>query len=444
MSADAHYTAAVRGSARSEARGSETLPRVLVLAESLPWPTLKGGDLRTWQNINALAGRMLVGVFGLCSNDTRRNRPPDLPLAFWTTSTDPALTSPPPTGTLLAARAWLLDPAGHPSDLFHSAVAEAEIAGVIARFQPDLVLVEGLWLHGYLRMIRAAGGTVIFDCHNIEAAVFAELARSCDRQDLEGRVMRDVIPARTEAIEHAAVHAVDQIWVCSADDEVRLHDRYRPRAPVFVVPNGIRIDGYAATLAARGRSGDGAPPTLVYPGIFAYLPNAFAAAFLVDRIMPRLNASDEARDEPFTLLLIGPMPTQEMLAAAARDPHIVVTGPVPDIRPFLAAATAMPVPLFHGGGTRLKVLEAFASGLPVVSTAKGVEGLGARHGTHLLVAETDEDFVTALLTLHRDGVLARRLADHARNHVAEGFSWQAAAQRIGQAIDQLLGRGTEA
>ena len=179
-------------------------PRVLVLAESLPYPTLKGGDLRTWQNVNALASVADVGVFGLCSNDRRRDRRPDLDLLCWTTSTDAALTSPPPKGVRLAARAWLLDPRGHPSDLYFSEDAARELAQLLAGLRPDVVLLEGLWLQRYLGIVRAAGCRTILDCHNVEAALFRELAQAVDRHDLEGRIVRDVLPARTEAIERDA------------------------------------------------------------------------------------------------------------------------------------------------------------------------------------------------------------------------------------------------
>jgi glycosyltransferase involved in cell wall biosynthesis len=406
---------------------------VLVLAESLPWPTLKGGDLRTWQNVNALSAGASVGVFGLCSNDARRHTPPPLPLAFWTTSTDRALASPPPKGVRLAARAWLLDPAGHPSDLYYSEAAAAELAGLLARFRPDVVLIEGLWQHGYLEVLRAAGCTTVLDCQNVEAAVFHELARASEGQDLEGRVMREVLPGRTEAIERAAVAAVDQLWVCSDEDEDRLLGMYAPRAPIVVIPNGIRMADYPAPPC-----GPGSPRkdrlTLVFPGMFSYLPNALAAAFLVDELLPRLAAICRA---PWQLQLVGPMPTPGMSAAAARDSRIVVTGPVRDLRPLLAGATAMPVPLFQGGGTRLKVLEAFATGLPVVSTAKGVEGLGAADGTHLLIAEAADAFAEGVLAVWRDGALAHRLAVNARALVEERFSWDVVGPRIRLAVESL-------
>ena len=419
--------------ARASRGSSPARPRVLVLAESLPYPTLKGGDLRTWQNVNALASVADVGVFGLCSNDRRSDRRPDLDLLCWTTSTDAALTSPPPTGVRLPGRAWLLDPRGHPSDLYFSEDAARELAQLLASIRPDVVLLEGLWLQRYLGIVRAAGCRTILDCHNVEAALFRELAQAVDRHDLEGRIVRDVLPARTEAIERDAVHEVDQLWVCSADDEHRLRQLYDQPTPTFVIPNGIRLEDFEAPDAAWERPAGATPLTMLFHGIFAYRPNAIAAAFLLEEVLPRLVAAcDTCR-----LVLVGPLPKPQMLAAAARDPRVIVTGAVADVRPHLADATVLAVPLFQGGGTHLKVLEAFAAGLPVVSTTKGAEGLGARDGTHLLVAETAAEFVEAALAVWRRPALGARLRAEARALVARRFSWQAVGAAVRPAIAAL-------
>ena len=408
--------------------------RVLVVSESLPYPPLKGGDLRTWQNVNGLADFARVGVFGLCSNDNRRHRTPPLPLTCWTVSTDPAVAYPPPTGTNRAARAWLLEPRGHPSDLYFSADAARELADLSAHLAPDVALVEGLWLHRYLDLVRAAARRTILDCHNVEAAVLRALGATNTRTGLEGRVLRDVLPARTEVLEREAIASVDQVWVCSDQDERRMRDLYDPRTPIAVVPNGLSLDGYEP-FERRHREPPRAeePLTLLFPGIFSYLPNAIAAAFLVDEIFPRL----AAEHENCRLLLVGAMPTAAMRSAAEGDSRIVVTGPVPDMNPYLAEASVMVVPLFHGGGTHLKVLEAFAALLPVVSTRKGAEGLDVEDGAHLLLADEPGEFVSSALALWRDRALAERLAARARALVEECYSWTTVGARIRRAIDVL-------
>jgi glycosyltransferase involved in cell wall biosynthesis len=407
----------------------EELPAILVLAESLPYPTLKGGDHRTWQNVNVLASCARVGVFGLCSNDRRRDVIPDLPLAFWTTATDPALAWPPPKGIRLAARAWLVDPDGHPSDLYFSEAAAAEISTLLDRFRPDIVVLEGLWLQRYFDVVVGAGRRIVFDAHNVEAALQRELAATEVRQNLEGRVIRDVLPARTEAIERRAIRRADQVWVCSGEDERRIREMYDPRGHLVVVPNGLNGDD-ALSGAARASA---ASLTLVFPGFFGHKPNVHAACFLIEEVFPRL-----ARvDEECRLVLVGGLPTDRMLAAAESDARIIVTGAVRDIRPYLAAATAMAVPLFEGSGTRFKILEAFATGLPVISTGKGAEGLDAVHDTHLLIAESADAFVDAALALRRDGTRAARLAAHARKLLVERYSWRAVSAGIREAVGAL-------
>jgi len=429
------------GGMQTAARASRR-PRVLVLAESLPWPCVKGGDLRCWQNVNALAEVADVGVFGLCSNDARRARAPDRPLAFWTTSTDPALTSPPPKDLRLGARAWLLDPNGHPSDLLHSPRADEEIARRLAEFQPSAVLVEGVWLHGYLPGLRAADCRIILDCFNVESVLYRELARTSDRPGLEGRVIRDVLPDRTESIERSAVAAVDQVWVCSEEDERRLVELYSPESPVFVIPNGL--DVRRSDSSSRGGRRVESPDdelTIVFPAIFSYFPNAFAAEFLIDQMFPRLVA---AADVACRLHLVGAMPTAAMLAAAEHDSRITVTGAVKEMAPHLAGCSVMAVPLFHGGGTRLKILEAFAAGVPVVSTSKGAEGLGVEHGRELLIADTAQDFVDRILEIHGDPTLAQRLTDAARALLVERFSWEKIAPQIHRAVRRILDRRSAA
>ncbi|MEO8084722.1 MAG: glycosyltransferase [Ardenticatenales bacterium] len=345
------------------------------------------------------------------------------------------MTYPPPSGRNLPGRAWLFDPEGHPSDLYFSGAAALEIWDVLERFRPDVVLVEGLWLHSYLDTVRTAKCRTILDCFNIEAAVSRELASTRSGDDLDVRVLRDVLPARTEMIERRAIAKADQLWVCSAEDEQRLRDLYDSPAPVVIIPNALRLDAYEARgIHRRAASPGSLPLTVIFPGMFSYLPNGIAAAFLIDEVFPRLTAAcDDCR-----LILMGAMPSPAMRDAAARDARIVVTGLVDDVRPHLAEATVMAVPLFQGGGTHLKVLEAFAASVPVVSTRKGAEGLTARSATHLLLAETADEFAAAILRLWRDPVLAAYLAGEARALVSERFSWTSVAAPLRRAIAALV------
>jgi glycosyltransferase involved in cell wall biosynthesis len=402
--------------------------RTLMLAENLPYPTFKGGDLRNWQNVNALRRLGPVGVFGVCSNDRRTTRPrPDI--ALWQSSSDPELAFPPPPGRVARARHWLLEADGHPADTCFSPSAEAEVAQAIAAFQPDVVIVERLWLHRYMAAARRAGVRVVLDAHNVEAELSRQLAQSVHDDGLPGRRLRELLAERTASIEHKALWAADQVWVCSEQDRVRVKQSVRPVVDVHVVPNGVDVDGYAGNDAAPGE-----PPSVVFPAMFGYAPNGNAARFLIEALRPLL---DDLR-----VVLVGAMPTAAMLEAARRDERIVVTGMVADVRPYVRSAIAVVVPLFEGSGTRFKILEAFAAGVPVVTTPMGADGLDVADGVHVLVARTAAEFAGAIRRLRAEPGLAQRLVREARALVERRYSWDAAAERIAQALATLVGTAT--
>jgi glycosyltransferase involved in cell wall biosynthesis len=393
--------------------------RSVVLVHRLPWPPQSGADLRNWQNAEALARAGATGFLGL-SRET--DRPQCDGIVEWSVASDRPLDVLPDASAADMIK-WLRDPMGHPSDNWHSPVAEAELCEMVARVEPDVVVIEHLWLQRYIPRLKELGCRVVLDAHNLEGPLHEEVASG--RKD----PMSAMFAKRAAAIEAAALEVVDQVWACSEDDARRIGELYPSAAPVVVVPNTIDVGRYA-------RTGDSTAPTptaLLYPGVFEYLPNSLAATRLVDEIFPAL-----ARVRPdVRLTLVGSSPTARMEEAAARDPRIEVTGKVPDTLPYLHGAGAMPVPLHEGGGTRFKALEAFAAELPVVSTAKGVEGLGAVPGEHYLRAETTEEFVEALLALFDDERKREELTSRALTFVRERYSLSAARESVARALAGL-------
>lgn len=409
--------------------------RTLIIAQNLPYPTYAGMDLRNWQNVNALMRISEVGVFGLLSNDTRKDKAPPVSLAFWRGSNDPALAYPLPAEKRMA-RAWLLDPKGHPSDLYYSEAAAGEIEILINSFEPHVVVIEELWLHRYIILPKRHSCRVVLDLHNVETAKFKQIGNETPGNDLRSKVLRETLPARVKVIEREASHAVDQIWVCSDIDGRLMEEIHQPPVPIHIVPNSVNVDNYKIVRAGRcPRPKEVAPTryTIIFPSVFLWEPSAVAAKFLIEEVFPRLVTIFP----DCQLLLPGGQPTAHMIESAKKDPRIVVTGVVPDMLPYLAASSIMVVPVFQGGGTRLKILEAFASNLPVISTAKGAEGLDVKDGTHLLMAENAEDFVNAVQKLWTDERLAKHLAANGLELVKQNYSWKVIGQRIDTAVHEL-------
>jgi polysaccharide biosynthesis protein PslH len=392
--------------------------RSLVIAVALPLPINSGGALRTWQNVVALADAGPVGVFGLRADDP--SPPPRPGIELWCSASDPSLTD--PSG--MASLDWLRDPVAVPWDRYYSQATLAELELAIQRFRPDVIVLEELWLYRYVAPLTGRGWHVVLDVSTIESTLNRELT---ERSSRVAAVVRTAFAERIEAIETASLALVDQVWVCSPADAETVGARVPPHTPIALIPNTIDVNAYRLDEPYRAR------PTMTFPAMFAYPPNEAAALFLASEVVPRLG---EYFDD-LSLVLVGRNPTRAMVDAARHDPRVTVTGAVPDIRPYLAESGAVPIPLFDGSGTRLKALEAFAAGIPVVSTEKGVEGLEAEAGTHFLRAEDPHEFVDALTRVWSEPTTAWRLIERSRSFVTERYSWDVAQRAVWQALGRL-------
>jgi glycosyltransferase involved in cell wall biosynthesis len=208
----------------------------------------------------------------------------------------------------------------------------------------------------------------------------------------------------------------------SEDDAARLR-RLCPAVPAAVVPNGVDT-GYFRPRAQAAPS----KPTVVFTGSMNHPPNADAAVFFCREILPLLRH----RLPSVEVWLVGHTPPAAV-AALADQPGVIVTGRVADVRPFLARAGAVIVPLRFGSGTRLKILEALAMSRPVVSTTIGAEGLNASPGRHLLVADGPGDFAAETLRLLSHPALAAALGRQGREWVEANYDWC----RIAPLMDQV-------
>lgn len=204
---------------------------------------------------------------------------------------------------------------------------------------------------------------------------------------------------RYEALGAAVLPRFDRAYLAAPADR-DLVAASHPGLDVRVLPNVIRPPGPLAPPP------DGEPFTFLFVGNFDYHPNSDAARYFCAQVLPLLRA---AAPGPFRVRFVGASPPPTV-CALTDEPEVTVTGPVADVTPWYEAAHAVIVPVRAGGGTRIKILEAFAHRRPVVSTAAGAEGLGVTAGRHLLVADSPADFAADCARLMRDPALGRALA----------------------------------
>ncbi len=214
----------------------------------------------------------------------------------------------------------------------------------------------------------------------------------------------------------------------ASNEEERLVRRLAPAGlPLAVVPNGLDIGRYDGPFDSPR------PHTLIFPGALTYPVNRQAMHFFLSKIFPRLRATDPQ----LTLSITGSTDhvPSDMLP---RQPGVLLTGYLADVRPAIAESWACVVPLREGGGTRLKILEAMALGTPVVATSKGAEGLAVTPEENILIADEPAAFADAVMRLLSDPALRARLAANGRTLVRERYSWEQIGETVEQFLQQLV------
>jgi glycosyltransferase involved in cell wall biosynthesis len=405
--------------------------RTLFITKEVPYPPKGGVSLRNWQDINILMKHGSVAVFTASNWNPKETSLPGV--AIWKHCNVEQQRS---GREKLNRRLWWLYPHRHPdADWAYSNSAAQELDKFMTEFKPNMVILSEVWLYPYLKVVKRHPCKIIFDNHNVEASLWEQNLRGV--QGLKSRLKAKLLISHLKGIEGNFSRQADQVWVCSDGDALLTQQLYGQVSPLYTIPNGINVAQYDDVRSGKLSPPNGLEKTsrnIIFLGQLSYPPNKIAAELLIKQIYPQLKAFyPDCR-----LLLVGRNPTPLLLDATKNDVGIIVTGSVPDVRPYLAAASLMVVPLRQGGGTRLKILEAFAAGCPVVSTAKGAEGLKARDGEHLLIRDTVEEIVNGVVQLWSEVELGDKLARSAYELVQTEYSWEAVGQRVEKALVALF------
>ncbi|HEX8098376.1 MAG TPA: glycosyltransferase [Pyrinomonadaceae bacterium] len=397
--------------------------RILWLKTELLHPVDKGGRIRTYNMLRELKREHHVTYLtlddGQCAVDAR-GRAAEYCHELITVphSTRAKFTA----GFYLDLARNLVSPLPYFMQKYSSALMRRKVAEQVQGGRFDVVVCD--FLMSAINVPQELDcPTVLFE-HNVEAIIWKrhfEVQRNpLKKAYLYGQWRKAL------AYERAACRRFDYVVTVSPDDGETIR-RWFGVERVADVPTGVDTE-YFRPLGTEARE----PHNLVFTGSMDWLPNEDAIRYFTEEIMPLVKRSVP----DVTLTVVGRNPFPGLVELSRRDPSVIVTGRVEDVRPYMERAAVYVVPLRIGGGTRLKIYEAMAMEKPIVSTTVGAEGLPVRDGEELLLADTPEEFAARVVGLLTDETSARELGLRAARVVRERFSWGGVAARFAELCER--------
>ncbi|MBC7931268.1 MAG: glycosyltransferase [Rubrivivax sp.] len=400
--------------------------RILWLKTELLHPVDKGGKIRTYQMLRELKREHSVTYLtlddGMAAPDAAESASEYCHELVRVPHRTRAKFSP---GFYAELAANLASPRPYALAKYESAEMRREVARLSAEGRFDVLVCDFLTPAVNLPA-RLPCAAVLFQ-HNVEAMIWKRHYET-QKQPLKRAYLHGQW-RKTASFERAACRRFDYVVAVSREDAETMRRDYGVER-VADVPTGVDTQYFRPGVASEVRR----PHELVFTGSMDWLPNEDAIRYFTAEIMPRVRE----RVSDATLTVVGRNPFPGLVELSGRVPWLEVTGRVEDVRPFMERAAAYVVPLRIGGGTRLKIFEAMAMELPLVSTTIGAEGLPVRDQLELLLADTPESFADAVVRVLTDENVARGLGERAAATVREKFGWGGVAARFAELCERAI------
>jgi glycosyltransferase involved in cell wall biosynthesis len=390
---------------------------IAILDEELPYPMTSGKRLRTLNLLRRLARRHHLTY--ICHRNIDADEAHVAARHFRELGIDTVVVDrpvPKKSGPRFFARlaANLASPLPYSVATHASRKLRQVVVDFAAKSAVDLWHCEWTPYAETMRVLPGVRWLVM--AHNVESLIWqrmAETERNPARRWYIRRQWR-----KYERFERWAYTAATR-RIAVSEDDARLMRQQFGATNVDVVDNGVDTHFFCRQDLPRD------PKTLLFLGSLDWRPNLDAVSVLLESIFPAVRAF-----EPQAKLQIVGRNPPDWLRDRARQPGVELHGNVPDVRPFIARATLLAVPLRIGGGSRLKILEALSSGLPVVSTRIGAEGLELEPHQHLDVVDGIEPMAEALVAAIREPARMRAQADDGCRRVLARYDWDSLAERL--------------
>lgn len=397
--------------------------RILIISPVLPYAQVVSGMINVYQRIKLLA-RMghEVGVACFAKPEDHVHIAALRPLLF-------ELETLPPVSQNYYLRPDWFDRIFNPLPrefrrAYHPAMQKL-VGQMVDRSHYDVAIAEFTIMGQYLyRNPWLSAVRRVISCHSCLSAA-ARKAIQMQPYSVDALVRR-LDGDRLNRYEFELYRSADLVLTLTAEERMELL-RHDPDLRVGVVPYGVDVEFF------KPHPNRVAEEAIVYTGYFAQEPNRDAFNWFNRTVWPDL----KARHPHLKFYVVGQGVTPDMVDAARRDPNLVITGAVDDVSPYLNRARVYVCPIRLGSGFRGKVLQAMASGVPVVATTLAAEGIPAQTGHNILLADTPHTMAESINLLLQDGGLRRTIAANARDLVVRRFAWTQCVDRLDRMLREM-------
>ncbi len=374
---------------------------ILFLSRWYPFPPNNGSKLRVFHLLRALAAKHTITLLSFReAHEVVDTDAPDVRALCREVHTIPWPKFNPTSSTAIAG---LFNPKPRSVLDSYSPQMAAKLQQLIAANPYDVIIASQVGSAGYGHLFQNI--PALFE--EVEMGIYHEQLAQAD--SLKSRLRYRLTLAKQKNYLRELLQYFDSCTVVS-EPEQRLVKTAVPTFPTIeIIPNCMNLADYREVQVAKR------PNSLIFTGSFTYHVNHQAMVWYLREV----NGLVQAQIPDVQVSITGDHANLPLPPAN----NVTLTGFVDDIRGWIAGSCISLAPIFLGGGTRLKILEAMALRTPVVATTKGAEGLDVTHGKHLLLADTPQEFAAAVVRLLQDPALHRQIADNAYQLIAEKYDW---------------------